>query len=331
MTKAETTKSHVCKCGKSFIRDDLLRRHIRRKKAVKRHVCEFPGCAYKSSRSENLVTHKRIHNGEKPFSCTGCGFKSATLSHLGRHMKTHSGQKQFSCTFQGCTYECNRRENLVTHMRFHFGTKPFPCNFPECDFKGTTSSHLKRHQETHTIKGQIRRKKQENRVSTLLKEWGYTADPEVTINASRNKCVEDTQRYYSRLDFTIINCVNAILIIEVDEDQHTWYNLSCEFSRMSDIRTSLLTAGYELPIFWIRYNPNGKYHIGTRRVNKYRPIRESSLRSKLEELCSPDFVPINQVNIHYMYYDLISEETGPEIMVDNDFPEYLQECISWCI
>lgn len=185
--------------------------------------------------------------------------------------------------------------------------------------------------KTHTLEGQIRRKKQELRVTKILNEWGYTADPEVTINASRTNCVQDTQRYYSRLDFTIINCVNAVLILEVDEDQHTWYNISCEFSRMSDVRTSLLTAGYEVPIYWIRYNPNGKYHIGSEQVKTFRPKRELALKAKLEELCSPDFVPENQVNIHYMYYDLISKEIGPEIMTDTDFPEALTECVTWCV
>ena len=38
-----------------------------------------------------------------------------------------------------------------------------------------------------------------------------------------------------------------------------------------------------------------------------------------------DFVPDEQENIHYMFYDLISEELGPAIMVESDFPEHLQE------
>lgn len=80
----------------------------------------------------------------------------------------------------------------------------------------------------------------------------YTVDCETTINALSGRCLTDTQRYFSRLDFIIVNCVNAICILEVDEDQHYWYNLSCEMSRMADVRASLALAGYTLPIYWIR-------------------------------------------------------------------------------
>jgi hypothetical protein len=30
-----------------------------------------------------------------------------------------------------------------------------------------------------------------------------------------------------------------------------------------------------------------------------------------------------------MYYDLISEDNGPGIKIDPDFPEALKECVSW--
>lgn len=336
---------------------------MKRKNKQKIHVCDHPGCDYETYLSSNLVYHTRTHTGLKPFACSipGCDYKAAAPGDLVRHMRTHTGIKPYSCKFPGCEYKANRSWHIVRHTRIHtgempfsckitgcdykasqsgaleyhmnshHGLKPFACNFQGCDFKAATSSHLKRHMSTHTIEGQIRRKTQENRVSKLLKEWGYTADPEVTINASKNKCVDDTQRYYSRLDFTIVNCVKAILILEVDEDQHMWYNISCEFSRMSDVRTSLLTAGYELPIYWIRYNPNGKYNVGSRKLDTCRHDRELCLRSKLEELCAPDYVPQNQVNIHYMFYDLISEKVGPQIMTDDAFPEALQKCVTWCI
>lgn len=69
--------------------------------------------------------------------------------------------------------------------------------------------------------------KQEHRLNTMLKEWGYIVDCETTINVKAGQCLTDTQRHFSRLDFRIINCVNAV---ECDEDQHFWYQLSCEMS-----------------------------------------------------------------------------------------------------
>lgn len=78
-------------------------------------------------------------------------------------------------------------------------------------------------------------------------------------------------------------------------------------------------------------NPNGKYHIGTEQVKTCRPKRENSLKAKIDELCSPDYIPENQVNIHYMYYDLITPEIGPEIMTDRDFPDATRMCNMVCL
>lgn len=214
-------------------------------------------------------------------------------------------------------------------MRIHTGQKPYSCTFPGCDYRSCRSGDLQTHATTHTPEGQIRRKKQENRVNEALKKWGYAADVETTINAANQNCLADTQRYYSRLDFRIVNCTSATLILEVDEEQHSWYNLSCEFSRMSDVRASLVKAGYELPIYWIRYNPNGKYRVGSKQVEIPTKERELALKEHLERLCDIAFVPNNEVNIHYMYYDLVSEQSGPEIMCDPDFPEAYKECTSW--
>ena len=98
---------------------------------------------------------------------------------------------------------------------------------------------------------------------------------------------------------------------------------------MSDIRASLLKAGITKPLYWIRYNPNGSYHVDFEKVKISREDRELVLKAKLDELCSPDFVPANEVSIHYMYYDLMSQDMGPEIMYDNDFPEVMRGVVSW--
>ena len=265
--------------------------------------CDHGDCQYSTFKPSYLRAHKKYHTSHPGWKISTCDYKGCGLQfsprRLAIHKLTHTGEKRFKCDYEGCEYECSR------------------------------SDALKSHKKTHTITGQIRRKTQENNLNIKLKEWGFTVDAETTINAKRGTCLVDTNRYYSRLDYHVINCTNAILLIECDEDQHTWYELSCEFSRMSDVRASLMTAGYELPIYWIRYNPNGKYHIGGDQIEIHRPEREIALKAKLEELCSPGFVPDKQVNIHYMFYDLISEELGPVIMVESDFPEQLQDCVSW--
>lgn len=139
----------------------------------------------------------------------------------------------------------------------------------------------------------------------------------------------DTQSYSSRLDFKIVNCVNAICIIEVDERQHYWYTLSCEMSRMADVRASLVVAGYTLPFYWIRYSPCGKYRVGSEQVHVEQPDREKVLREHLVKVCSPDFTPDNQETVHYMFYDLVSREEGPKIMSDPDFSDAMKDVVSW--
>ena len=344
-------------CKYKSSRYDTLERHKMTHTGEKPYKCDYEKCKYRCSRPDTLVEHKRTHTGEKPFKCEICGSRFSQAGSLITHKRIHTNEKPYECDYENCKYRCSDLSNIITHKRIHTGEKPykcdicgikfaqssklirhnrthtgekpFECGYEGCESKFSQSSHLVAHKKTHTIEGQKRMKKQENHLENKLKKWGFSVDSQTTINAKRGDCLTDTNRYYSRLDYHIINCTSAILLIECDEYQHFWYELSCEFSRMSDVRASLLTAGYELPIYWIRYNPNGNYHIGSEQVKITREKREIALKAKIEELCSPNFVPDNQENIHYMFYDLMSEELGPVIMIESDFPEHLQECVSW--
>ena len=322
--------------------------------------CDHPGCNFSAKLEGNLRQHMATHVTEPLFNCGigECEFSTTSLRYLKRHQEGHTGRElKFPCTYPGCEYKSAYKTHLNTHMRMH--TKDYKhqclsceyktissshlarhmlvhdesrihsCEFPSCDYETTNIDRFNRHKETHTPEGQIRHKKQEKRVTKMLTLWGYQYDPEVTINAARGNCLIDTNRHFSRLDYHIINCVNAVLLLEVDEEQHYWYELSCEFSRMADVRASLLKAGITKPIYWIRYNPNGKYHVDFDEIKISREKRELALKAKLESLCSPDFVPESEVSIHYMFYSLMSAEMGPEIMYDEAFPEVMREVVSW--
>lgn len=299
-------KPHVCdigQCRKAFTQTSTLRRHKkthgRLKKIRPLLTCDVDACPYTTRRPDRIKLHMKRHRGERPFSCDTCPYGAFTKHEMVVHQRTHSNEKPFVCDFEGCDYACSQTTNLNTHKK------------------------------THTIEGQIRRKKQENCLNKLLKEWGYTVDCETTINAKAGQCLTDTQRHFSRLDFRIVECVNAICIVECDEDQHFWYNLSCEMSRMADVRAALALAGYTLPIYWIRYAPTGKYCVEGKQVKTPRKQRGVALKEHLAKVCSPDFTPTKQVYVHYMFYKLVSYEDGPEIMLDTDFPDAMKAVVSW--
>lgn len=323
---------HTCEeCGKMVESPSKLVKHMRTHTGENPYACDFGECEKRFAQQGGLNRHKRTHlaDEEKRYTCSQCDYKSDRKDSMDNHERTHSDELVLSCDV--CDYTCNASSNLVLHRKTHSGERKPICGFGGwCEYSTYYSSNLKTHKKTHTIEGQIRRKKQEHRLNTILKEWGHTVDPELIINAKMSNCLMDTERYFSKIDFVVINCVNAILIIECDEQQHSTYNLSCEFSRMADVQASLVKAGFTSPLYWIRYSPTSKYHIGGQQVKMHRPKREAALKKHLAKLCSPDFEPKHQMSIHYLFYDLGSEEAGPSIMADSDFPAVVKPYVSWC-
>ncbi|VFV17842.1 transcription factor iiia-like [Lynx pardinus] len=100
-----------------------MSRSTRSQKAARPFVCDREGCGKAFVRDYHLTRHVLIHTGEKPFVCTasGCDQKFNTKSNLKKHFerKHENQQKQYVCTFEGCEKAFKKHQQLRTHQCQH--------------------------------------------------------------------------------------------------------------------------------------------------------------------------------------------------------------------
>lgn len=105
------------------------------------HKCEE--CGKILSTSYNLLIHRNIHAGARPYICPNCNKSFRSASGLNRHIRyVHDGVKNFACDV--CGRHLASKASRDEHRRTHFGERPHVCETCGKSFKQKASLHVHR-------------------------------------------------------------------------------------------------------------------------------------------------------------------------------------------
>ncbi|XP_066289881.1 zinc finger protein 502-like isoform X2 [Branchiostoma lanceolatum] len=123
LTEARPYKCEMKNCNSTFKRKYDLEKHVCSVHNRNRFPCPFEGCKQTYGVKSKMISHYKVHTGERSHQCSYCGKMYRRTGHLRVHMRIHTGDTPYNCRL--CNYSGRQYNSLRWHMKTHH---PEHCN-----------------------------------------------------------------------------------------------------------------------------------------------------------------------------------------------------------
>lgn len=211
------------------------------------------------------------------FKCTQCLSSFGDQSRLQRHInEVHLDLRPFQCP--QCEYAAKKKDHLKAHMITHMEREKYKCSHVACFYTSYSKDLFDKHVASHATNTVMETRHKAETALLAFLEQHYTLLP--------NKF--DTLAFDDMFPHVVIDAVfatpRAMVLLECDEKQHkdeTRYNVGREVARMKCAGLAVAGKYPDLPILWVRFNPNG-YRVNGKRVTAALESRLSQLHAFLD-------------------------------------------------